>query len=173
MLEGVAYIHHCKYVHRDVKPSNILITYSGDLKIADFGFSKPMTGANTFSISDAGKGTVGWMAPELLRAMEDAENSQNFKLVSVRATPAIDVFPLGCVFYFFLTKGQHPFGYCHARNLNIINGKHNLSGEFSVVLNSIHPESKRIRYSFTCKKCISLPYQTHDRSSPRKSTRFK
>lgn len=127
MLEGIAYIHQCKYVHRDVKPSNILISYSGNLKIADFGFSKPMTGVDTFSVSHPGKGTAGWMAPELLQVMEHADNSQNFGNTTARATTAIDIFSLGCVFYFFLTRGQHPFGHVHVRNSNILKGKHDLS----------------------------------------------
>lgn len=43
------------------------------------------------------------------------------------ATTAIDVFPLGCVFYYLLTRGSHPFGSGAFRNINILEGKHNLS----------------------------------------------
>ncbi len=69
MLEGVAFIHSRKYVHRDVKPNNILISKSGGLKIADFGFCKPVRGIDSFSMSNAGVGTGGWMAPELLKSI--------------------------------------------------------------------------------------------------------
>ena len=44
-----------------------------------------------------------------------------------KATTAIDVFPLGCVFYYLLTRGSHPFGSGAYRNINILEGKHNLS----------------------------------------------
>lgn len=69
MLEGLAFIHSRKYVHRDVKPNNILISQSGELKIADFGFCKPVRGIDSFSMSNAGVGTGGWMAPELLKSI--------------------------------------------------------------------------------------------------------
>jgi serine/threonine protein kinase len=69
MLEGLAFIHSRKYVHRDIKPNNILISQSGELKIADFGFCKPVRGIDSFSMSNAGVGTGGWMAPELLKSI--------------------------------------------------------------------------------------------------------
>jgi serine/threonine protein kinase len=36
ILNGVAYIHECKIIHRDLSPKNILISDSGVIKIADF-----------------------------------------------------------------------------------------------------------------------------------------
>lgn len=124
MLEGLSFIHSRKYVHRDVKPNNILIAQSGDIKIADFGVCKPVKGIGSFSLSVAGVGTEGWMAPELLKSMMEVEQGGK---AAPNATTAIDVFPLGCVFYFFLTKGTHPFGTNLFRNANIIQGKYDLS----------------------------------------------
>ncbi|KZS06963.1 Serine/threonine-protein kinase/endoribonuclease IRE2 [Daphnia magna] len=124
MLEGLAFIHSRKYVHRDVKPNNILISSSGGLKIADFGFCKLVRGTDSFSLSAAGIGTPGWMAPELLQNMQDLETGRK---VALYATTAIDVFPLGCVFFFFLTKGTHPFGNTMMRNANILTGTYNLT----------------------------------------------
>lgn len=129
MLEGLAFIHSCKYVHRDVKPNNILIAQSGDLKIADFGVCKPVKGVGSFSLSAAGVGTEGWMAPELLKNITEVEQGGKS---APNATTAIDVFPLGCVFYFFLTKGTHPFGISFVRNANIIQGKYDLSSMFNI-----------------------------------------
>ncbi|XP_057370166.1 serine/threonine-protein kinase/endoribonuclease IRE1-like [Daphnia carinata] len=124
MLEGLAFIHSRNYVHRDVKPNNILISSSGGLKIADFGFCKLVRSTEAFSMSAAGIGTAGWMAPELLKNMQDLENGRN---AALHATTAIDVFSLGCVFFFFFTKGTHPFGIAMMRNANILMGKYNLT----------------------------------------------
>lgn len=38
----------------------------------------------------------------------------------------MDIFSLGCVFYFLLSKGKHPFGERIEREANIINGKYSL-----------------------------------------------
>ena len=55
-------------VHRDLKPENVFI-HNGVFKIADFGFCKPVRGIDSFSMSNAGVGTGGWMAPELLKSI--------------------------------------------------------------------------------------------------------
>ena len=43
ITEGMKYIHFKKVIHRDLKPTNILITSDGTVKICDFGISKLMT----------------------------------------------------------------------------------------------------------------------------------
>ncbi len=43
LLSGVAEIHSCSFVHRDLKTSNLLLTNDGYLKIADFGLSRFMS----------------------------------------------------------------------------------------------------------------------------------
>ena len=128
MLDGLSYIHSQKFVHRDIKPNNILIDRSGNLKIADFGFCKPVSGENSFSLSDAGKGTDGWIAPELLNIIVAIEENTLNTSFSQHATTAVDVFPLGCVFFYFLTKGKHPFGMRALRSGNILMDKYDLSG---------------------------------------------
>lgn len=43
VLNGLAYIHLCeKYVHRDIKPDNILINRKGEVKLTDFGICKSL-----------------------------------------------------------------------------------------------------------------------------------
>jgi serine/threonine-protein kinase/endoribonuclease IRE1 len=39
----------------------------------------------------------------------------------------VDIFSLGCVFYFILSKGEHPFGKRYEREKNILNQKHSLN----------------------------------------------
>ncbi len=56
-------------VHRDVSPQNILVDYSGVVRIADFGIAKPLNPMEGRSETSTGmlKGKVGYMAPEQLR----------------------------------------------------------------------------------------------------------
>jgi serine/threonine protein kinase len=109
MTRGLHHIHNNNFIHRDIKPENILISLpSADgvqLKISDFGLCKPVSLKGSASMS-AVKGTRSWLAPELLKCLDmDPEQflhqSQNI---------STDIFALGCVFYYYLTRGFHPFG---------------------------------------------------------------
>ncbi len=97
LADGLRHIHRQGIEHRDIKPQNILLktTESGEviLAISDFDLGHF---AEEQSEHKKPYGTEGWAAPELWKG-------------GVRTT-AVDVFSLGCVFYYVLTKGCHPFG---------------------------------------------------------------
>lgn len=80
-------------VHRDISPPNILVTYSGTVKIADFGVATTKS-SGTSSIGEI-KGKISYLAPEQARAQQD---------VDARA----DIFTTAVVLY-LLTVRRHPF----------------------------------------------------------------
>jgi len=93
MCAALDWAHQQGVVHRDVKPSNFLLTNDGQLKLGDFGLA---TMAAARKITQAGKtaGTFLYMAPEQIRGQE--------------VTSRTDLYALGCVFYELLT-GRPPY----------------------------------------------------------------
>jgi serine/threonine-protein kinase/endoribonuclease IRE1 len=110
--------------------------------ISDFGVSKVLTSDHSLSteVSAALKGTEGWIAPEVLKSKMEG--------ISLKPSKPIDIFSLGCLFYYTLTNGQHPFGDLLQRQSNILLGHLNLNGisdeeslsKYSLIKAMINPD---------------------------------
>ncbi|KAI9739584.1 MAG: bifunctional endoribonuclease/protein kinase ire1 [Cirrosporium novae-zelandiae] len=126
---GVRHLHSLKIVHRDLKPNNILVqrTSSNGINalISDFGLCKKLDDdQSSFRATTAhAAGTSGWRAPEILGKKDTTHFSTpkhsdstlmsdtiiTDPLTQRKGTRAIDIFSLGCLFYYVLTNGGHPF----------------------------------------------------------------
>ena len=65
MLAGMTYMHHRGFANRDIKLENMLIGDDFKIKLAAFGFAKPMEGQGDGKL-ETFLGTPGYMAPEIL-----------------------------------------------------------------------------------------------------------
>ena len=99
---GLAAIHAMGIIHRDLSPSNILVTDGGTAKLLDLGLSRDMNSFETMSSRNYLRGTLAYLAPEQIQGDGASYRS--------------DIFAFGVILYEALT-GQHPFRAEHHMSL--------------------------------------------------------
>ncbi|XP_030460486.1 mitogen-activated protein kinase kinase kinase 5-like isoform X1 [Syzygium oleosum] len=100
ILNGLAYLHSKRTIHRDIKGANLLVDATGVVKLADFGMAKHLTGqVSILSL----KGSPYWMAPEILQGSMTKEKT------SPEMAFAVDIWSVGCTVIEML-NGVPPWG---------------------------------------------------------------
>jgi len=93
IARGLEYTHAQNIIHRDIKPGNVLISYSGDVKLIDFGVAKDDT-STRLTMTGLIVGTPAYMSPE--------------QATGEPLSPQSDLYALGTLLYELLT-GIKPF----------------------------------------------------------------
>ncbi len=90
LAAALAAVHLSGWIHRDVKPGNVVLTEEGTVRLVDFGLARSVDGPGAGTETGQLLGTIGYLAPEQFGSRRIVD-------------PRTDVFALGCVLYECLT----------------------------------------------------------------------
>ncbi len=108
VAKALQHAHQRGFIHRDIKPKNIMISRGGAVKLADLGLARALADKEA-AVAEAGRayGTPYYISPEQIRG-------------EVHIGPAADIYGLGATFY-HMTTGQVPF---EGKNPSAVMHKH-------------------------------------------------
>jgi serine/threonine-protein kinase CHEK1 len=124
LISGVSYMHSKGVGHRDIKPENILLSGSGNLKIADFGLATLFEYNGTRKLSTTMCGSPPYIAPEVISCSKSI-HSRHAPKGNGYAADLVDIWSCGVVL-FVLLVGNTPWDeptseswefeeYCHTK----------------------------------------------------------
>jgi len=125
VIEGLAYAHRHEIIHRDIKPNNIIITDTGQVKLMDFGIAKAMDSPNMTQVGYT-VGSALYMSPEQIKNEGVDRRS--------------DIYSLG-ITMFEMATGKPPFYDANSSEFNILSGHLNSEFPLPSLLNPHIPEA--------------------------------
>ncbi|MFW5653311.1 MAG: serine/threonine protein kinase [Planctomycetota bacterium] len=151
MADALQHAHEHGFVHRDVKPKNIMFTKGGTSKLADMGLARELSDREAAE-AEAGRafGTPYYISPEQIRG-------------EVNIGPQADIYSLGATFYHMLTgrvpfEGENPSSVMHKHlKADLVPPDHvnsDLSAGVAQVVEMMMARSRKKRYH-NCKDVIA------------------
>lgn len=130
VILGLEYLHNVNIIYRDIKPENILIDHTGYIKLADFGFAKPLKKDRTYTFC----GTSEYVAPEVILGTGYGFASEWWSL-------GIFAFEMNC--------GHTPFYNSDTMKMfsKICKGKYKIPSHFSSNLEDLVTELLQVKLS--------------------------